>query len=215
MVIAPRPRPLVTWLLAAAVVSGCAVTAPDRTGAYEFRSQPGDLVFHWPGAALPVTYHAQAVGSLPEYVDRAVALWQAQFLYGEFHGVRVADTAGAVVRVELEGGAPPAAALTDVPVVPACEGRTNIPADDENRLTGPIVINLRWFGTYSAEDVANCLAAITAHEIGHSLGLLRHSDDPGDLMYGAPFGFPEVGQPSARDRAAVQELYHTEPDIRP
>lgn len=54
------------------------------------------------------------------------------------------------------------------------------------------------------------LTRLVAHELGHVLGIGRHSADSGDLMFA-----PDPGRatPSRRDAATVQVLYHTRADI--
>lgn len=209
-----RRRASGALVLATLAAGACELTPPVRPNGYEFRSQPDNLVFHWPAERMPVRYWVEAKGALPDYVDEGIRQWEAQFLYGEFDG-RVADSATADVRVFLPGNAPPSASLTDAPPADACSGQTTIVVGTNNRLTVPISITLQWFAGFTAEHVANCLARVTTHEVGHSLGLLRHSDQATDLMFGAPFGNVQVRAPSQRDRASVQNLYHTTPDLRP
>ncbi|MBI4420751.1 MAG: matrixin family metalloprotease [Gemmatimonadetes bacterium] len=169
------------------------------------------MVFHWPADRLPVRFYAQPIGALPDYVRDGLAGWEAQFLYGEFTGVVSTDSLSADVRVTLDGGVPPAAPLTTAPPIDACDGRTTVNVTETDLLVSPVLVRVRWFPGFPASDVANCLARVTAHELGHALGLLQHSDRPTDLM----FGVPAVREPSARDRATVQLLYHTKADIQP
>jgi predicted Zn-dependent protease len=103
------------------------------------------------------------------------------------------------------------AVVNAAPPVPACDGSTSATLLDQNRLAGPLTIRVRWFSGFTATDVANCLARVTAHEIGHSLGLFQHSPIPTDLM----FGSPTVRAPSSRDRSTVHLLYHSAPDLQP
>ena len=205
----------IVWPAALAALLGCQLTPPDRPAGYEFRSQPDNLVFRWPADRLPVRYWAEAKGALTDYVDEGIRQWEDQFLYGEFQGARVTDSLRADVQVFLQGTAPPAASLTSAPPVDACDGRTTVTVGTDNRVTLPITVTVRWFAGFTAEQVANCLARVTTHEIGHTLGLLRHSDRATDLMYGSPYGQVKVPEPSSRDRAAVQTLYHTTADVNP
>lgn len=202
-------------LLALLAGTGCELAPPVRPAGYDFRSQPDNLVFHWPAERMPVRYWVEAKGALPDYVDDGIRQWKAQFLYGEFDGARVGDSASADVRVFLQGNAPPSALLTGAPAVDACTGQTTITVGTDNRVTLPINVTVRWFAGFTAEQVANCLARVTTHEVGHSLGLLQHSDQATDLMFGAPFGSVQVRGPSPRDRASAQRLYHTTADVRP
>jgi predicted Zn-dependent protease len=52
---------------------------------------------------------------------------------------------------------------------------------------------------------------LAIHELGHSLGLLRHSPFDEDIMYGAPI----ANYPSRFDRRSVEELYHSQSTVQP
>lgn len=54
--------------------------------------------------------------------------------------------------------------------------------------------------------------ASVAHELGHVLGVVRHSDEPTDLLW---HGDPGRATPSARDVATVRALYRTTADVLP
>lgn len=198
-------------VLVSLLIIACDVTAPDRTDSYGFALQPENVVFRWPSERLPVQYFVPAAGPLPEYARAAIESWEAQFLFGEFRAELTGDSAGADVRMLLAGGLPPAAGLTDDPPVNSCEGSTSASLADPAHLSGPIEIRLRWFPGFSPTDIANCLARVAAHEVGHSMGLLQHSNDPADLMFSAP----AVRAPSRRDRSTAEILYHTPAGITP
>src|SRR5690606_41904323 len=53
--------------------------------------------------------------------------------------------------------------------------------------------------------------ALVAHELGHVLGLARHSPNSQDVMYPGP----DRATPGPRDVAAVRTLYHTQAEITP
>jgi hypothetical protein len=203
--------PLFLFAILTICQAACTVTAPDRSDIYGFTLQPENAVFNWPSERRPVQYFAQAVGSLPDYVSAGITLWEGQFLYGEFEGTLTSDSATADVQVVLDGGAPTAAPLTGAPPVASCSGSTSADLASATKLAGPILIRIRWFSGFAPADVANCIARVAAHEIGHSLGLFQHSTDPGDLMYGVP----ATREPSARDRRTAEILYHTPRDLTP
>ncbi len=74
------------------------------------------------------------------------------------------------------------------------------------------MVTIDWFDAgASASDVVNCVARVTTHEVGHVLGLFAHSPTATDLMYFAV----TAREPSARDAATMQELYHLPTEIQP
>jgi hypothetical protein len=189
---------------------------PTRLTPYEFRLSPGDSVFHWLPYHLPVRFYVQPAGQLPERIAVGIRLWEQEFLYGEFRGVVVQDSAAADVIVTWEGPPPPDAPLTDDPPRTVCEGGTLVPTrvgggDGRVHFDTRPRIGIRWFAGGTDSDVVNCIARVATHEVGHAIGIFAHSDNPDDLMY----RFPEVRAPSGADRATVQFLYHLPTDIYP
>ena len=205
-----RASRVVPLLLVLAACNG--LTMPDRTGGYSFQHTTG-FIFHWPVNRLPVRYWvAPASGSMPAYVVEGISAWRDQFLYGEFDGVLVADSTSADVVVHVSPDDPPDGTLNDnPPELRACDGVTTFDVTPDNHLTGPIAILVRWNNGFSADQIANCLERVTVHEVGHSLGIFRHSSDSLDLM--APN--PLVRYPTINDRNTVERLYHTVPDVAP
>jgi Matrixin len=203
--------------VAAAVLACETATAPSRTLAFGFRllnpdSTPGPA-FHWPRNRLPVRYWVDpaAGDSLRAYVVDGLSAWERQFLYGDFRAVLVADSAGADVRVTIVNGVPPVAPRTDDPPLQnACAGTTSFDTAGAAIAT-PFTIALIWNTSYPPSDVANCLARVVTHEIGHSLGIFQHSPSSADLMY----AHPAVTSPMSGDQQTVQLLYGTPSDLAP
>jgi len=194
-----------------AVVACETATAPDRSDNYYSRLAQSGLLFRWPANRLPVRFWVDpAAGPVSQYVLDGIGVWEAQFLYGEFRATLVADGATADVRVRVDGQTPPAVPLTDDDPVSACDGDTGFDTTAV-QITAPFEITLRWNFLRQDTDVANCLARVTLHEIGHALGLFVHSDSPDDLMNTQA----RVRQPSSRDRATLEMLYHTAPTLGP
>ncbi len=212
-----RPRSL--SVLALAVVLGCdSPSVPLRTDTYAFRIVDSELVFHWPIDRIPVRYYAEPVGAIPEFVQAGIDLWESQFLYGEFRGRVVQDSSAADVIVLLDGDAPPTGELTDDPPVSTCSGETRVPAivgeEGALQLSDKLRVTLQWFPHMDAAAIANCLARVTAHELGHTLGLFA-ADHAGTETTDLMFSPPSVRRASERDRATVEILYHLPADIRP
>lgn len=210
----PVRRPASAAMLLALAVAGCeTVTAPPRDGAYAFDLPQTGLVFHWPLDRLPVRYWVDpAAGPVVRYVDASLRDWEEQFLYGEFTGILVTDSAVADVLVRVDGPTPPDVRLTDDPPVSACQGAThNDTLPGATQLAGPFEVTLQWGPQFTDTDIANCLRRVALHEIGHTLGLFAHSPNAADLMYTDP----KVALPSAGDRATLQLLYHTTSSIAP
>lgn len=194
-----------------ALVAGCTdINAPLRNDFYEWRllvpaggTAIDTLGFTWPRDRANVTFWAQDTLDLPARVDRAIAAWRSQFLYGEFQGTRVSDSAAADVLVFGRSTPGPVALRA---MANECVGATDVLIDQVTRLlTLPIRVYVLPRYDLSAPGVEACLDLTTAHEVGHGIGLFAHSDDPGDLMYFNPV----VAGPSERDRMTAQRAYHT------
>jgi predicted Zn-dependent protease len=199
--------------LTAALLLACGEpTLPSRQAAYGFADGFGE-VFRWPNDRIPVRFYADTRGAMPDLVARAIAVWEDQFLYGEFDGVLTQDSAAADVIVVWSGTVPP-----DVPPDPgapvnACTGFTRLVINSAtNALDSAIVITAQSLaGSATDAQRAACFVRVVTHEVGHSLGLLDHSAQAGDLMAAQPV----VDTPTARDRVTVEVLYHTPPTIGP
>jgi predicted Zn-dependent protease len=194
----------------ALAVAGCEPAAPIRDCAgctYDFAdSIPDALVFHWPASALPVRFYADPRGAMPTLVSLGVAEWEAQFLYGEFRGVLVADSSQADVIVQWGSTVPPDVPPDAGPPVSACNGQTVYPSWAAGSAPGRAVhITLTALAGPTDAQVAACLRRVATHELGHSLGLLKHSPSPLDIMYQNPM----ATSPSSRDRNTVELLYHS------
>jgi predicted Zn-dependent protease len=199
-------------LVAALLVAGCvSPDAPDHTIGYQFKDAFGD-VFNWPTARVPVRYWADPRGDMAARVQRAIGVWQNQFMYGEYRGVLVSDSTHADVIVQWSDSVPPEVTPDNGPPVKACGGLT---APDS--LIGP-----QLFGAFhtsitillvsaTAGQVEACVRRTLIHELGHSLGLFPESPDSTDIMYVTPF----VSLPSRADMITVQVLYHTPPNVLP
>jgi hypothetical protein len=212
-----RRRSTLLPFLGAIALAACeGAVAPQRQAAYDFDLSGTGIVFHWTPERLPVRYWvAPDAGVVRDFTGAGIRRWTDQFLYGEFRGVLVEDSARADVLIRVTPASPPAGPPTDdPPVVGACAGvtsnDTNAPAHPLT-LIGPFRVVVSWDAGYPDADVVNCLERVTAHEIGHTIGLFGHSPNEFDLMNGAPV----VASPSLADRATVEVLYRTAASLLP
>lgn len=209
-----RPAELLVGAILGLAVGGCTdASAPGRSDTYAFAEPQSGLIFHWPAERLPVRVwvHADA-GIVRDFVARGIEIWNRQFLYGEFRGRIVEDSAAADVVVRVVPATPPSGMPgDDDPALAACGGVTINDVTPDGQLAGPFRIAIDWDVRFPDQDVVNCLERVTFHELGHAIGLLAHSPDETDLMNAAP----RVRTPSPVDRATVEVLYHTPPTLRP
>ena len=200
-------------LIAAGVVGfalACSeITTPSRTPRY--LTDVGTGVFHWPANRLPVRYYATPQGTMAALVRNGLSAWEHAFLYGEFSGVLVADSNDADVIVVWQDSVPPNVPPDTAGALGACGGVTTIVVDSTNVITEPMRVEISVTAGRTVAQVAACVRRVAAHELGHTLGIFTHSPAVGDLMYGTP----AVEAPTARDRAAVEVLYHSTPTISP
>lgn len=204
-------------LLAATLVATCEPTAPvrDCSGCmYDFADTipPDRIVFHWPATALPVRVYADPRGAMPALVSRGLAAWEGQFLYGEFRSAASADSSQADVIVQWSGSVPPDVPPDPGPPVVACGGQTVYPSWAAGSAPGRAVrVTLGALAGYTQAQVAACLQRVAIHELGHAIGLLRHSPSALDIMNQTP----TAAAPSSVDRNTVEVLYHTAATVTP
>jgi len=210
-------RPAWLAVVIALAAAACEPTTPFRACVgctYDFADTlpPDILVFHWPGAQQPLRFYADPRGAMPALVASGIATWEAQFLYGELRGTVVTDSGQADVLVLWSGIVPADVAPDPGPPVPACSGVTTFPSWVFGSAPGRALhVALNPLGGFSDAQVAACLQRVSIHELGHALGLLKHSPSPFDIMYQTP----TVTLPSNADRWTAQILYHTTPTVVP
>jgi hypothetical protein len=211
-------RPGARWTAVAftALSIACGdIASPRRDDFYEWRlevpSPTGTgmdtISFHWPADRLPVRIWVEPTDPLPADVARAITVWRGEFLYGEYDATVVSDSTTADVIVT--SGIPPGPVLSVTRLLSAlatqCAGATDVPvSDDHTLLRLPIRIYIHSLSTPGTPGLDDCLALTSVHEVGHSLGIFRHSPNPADLMYFDP----TVTLPSERDRTTAEVLYH-------
>jgi len=215
-------RPM-RWTATALVVAGAAcsdIATPIRIDFYEWRlivpkasgSGEDSLTFHWPHSRIPVRIWVEDAADLPGNMPKAIAAWRAAFLYHEFDATVVSDsgTADVIVRASSAPGTQFARVRLHSALAPECAGATDLDiSDDHTQLRLPVRIFINPSADPNSPGLPECLALTTTHELGHALGIWRHSVTPTDLM----FVDPVVTAPSDRDLATAEMLYHVPANV--
>jgi predicted Zn-dependent protease len=197
-------------VLLAGLVACTEPAAPPRADSYPF--DDAGAVFHWPAARLPVRFWADRRGNMGDLMRSAIAVWEGQLLYGEFHGVLVDDSSRADVIALWSGTVPTDAPPDTGPPVLACSGAaTNAAAVFADSSDVVLYIDLEIRGAFTDAQIAACMRRVAIHEVAHTLGILTHSPDANDIMHGNVL----VAAPSDRDRQTMEVLHHTTPTIMP
>lgn len=225
----------VRWSAAALVVAAAAcgdIAAPIRNDFYEWRlvvpkvsgSGEDSLTFHWPASRIPVRIWVEDAASLPQTVPNGIAAWRTAFLYHEFDATVVSDSGSADVIVRA--GAAPGVQFAhqtaptsgdgferlrlNSALAPECAGATDLDiSDDHTQLRLPVRVYIDPRSEPDAPGLPECLALTTTHELGHALGIWRHSGVATDLM----FSDPGVDAPSDRDLATAEVIYHVPANV--
>jgi hypothetical protein len=188
---------------------------PNATAYSFYLNGDTNLVFHWPTSYMPVRVYAEPTGSLPANVQTAMTVWTNAFRCHELSLTATADSTHAdiIFRNPLSlPAAPRAAHLLRADSVGACQGVTQFVLDSAGTaFTGPMRSYVAPFPGADTTAVASCYHFVTAHELGHALGILAHSPDPNDLMYMTPHRLAL----SEDDRFTIQLLYHTTSKLAP
>jgi predicted Zn-dependent protease len=187
---------------------------PDHTPAYGYADPVSGDVFHWPVSHLPVRYFADPRGAMRAYVQRAIGLWQDQFLYGEFRGVLVNDSTLADVIVLWGSTVPPDVPPDPGPPVRACDGFTTPNFDASGTALAAPAFHTELdvlAGSATPAQLAACMQRTVVHELGHTLGLWQEANDSLVIMNFTPW----VSAPSDKDRRTIEYLYHVTPTIAP
>lgn len=204
------------------------VTVPMRGLAevYDFRLPVGtdSLVLHWPNGTRIRVY----VNPAPETartellvagLRRGATAWEDVSLFGDYSFQEVGNPQDADVVLTwsdlalpiVTAHCPPGGgtAYTTFCLTPEHDALVPFPlTDDEQNSRVRFLVTLRTDPSLTAARVQS----LVAHELGHVLGLARHSPNSADLMFSDPVARTE---PNVRDRATVQLLYQLRPDIIP
>ena len=189
----------------AAIALACGdIGSPSRLDHYEWRftSGPDTISFHWP-RGTQVRFWAEDTFNLPAHTQTAIDNWKRALLYREFDGEVVADSS--VADVIVTAGFPPGGGGILIGRAPECEALTDIELDVDTRsLTLPMHVYVARRFDPALPETQRCFELVMTHEVGHALGIFRHSPDPADIMFFAP----TVQEPSVRDRQTAEILHH-------
>ncbi|MGD9524710.1 MAG: hypothetical protein AB7N73_09060 [Gemmatimonadales bacterium] len=207
-------------LLATVAVLGCSdLLPPPGVDPYEYRREipiengSFSVAFHWPREMLPLKIWIADTDPLRPMLTRAIALWQTAFVYGEFRAQLVTEpeTADILVR-NMVAPSLHRASLRLESLARQCTGATDYVVDTERaEIVLPLEVYVWSRIGPTGEGLEECYEITVLHEMGHALGILNHSLDPRDLM----FGDPTVNGFSERDRATARAATHHPSSVVP
>jgi len=172
------------------------------------------LVFHWPANRMPVRVYAEPTGDAPTDVEAGRLTWLGAFHCGEASLTPTPDSTHADIIVRRVSTLPPqptGAITLGADSVGACTGRTDGTFDSTLTLNGPVRSYIAPLAGRDSVALSGCFRMTTTHELGHALGILAHSTNPGDIMYPTPHRTTL----SLNDSYTLQLLYHTTATIKP
>ncbi len=181
----------------------------------------GSDILRWDIKSFPLSVYIEDKDSVPEYyiqnINKALNLWTARTNFVKFKDASSKEDAQILIRFK---DVPPD--LCQNGVCKYTVAYTD-PSIDNNKILQQMV--LTFYKTnplknnFSPREVFNT----ALHEVGHTLGIMGHSDNPGDLMYSMQdsdlgkdyyyFYKTEDQTLTLRDLKTLVLLYRIEPTI--
>lgn len=216
---ARRGSALSLLVLGAAACDAPTVPPLPSESVYEFRlATSPPLTLHWPlGSTVRVFVVDGGRGDvLATAAEAGAEAWNRHALLDEYRLIVTQDAAEADVLLAWSDAALP----VETEECPRTAGRgvTTFCLNGTELYRYPFASGeasqVRMLVTIAAQlaSSSELLRASVAHELGHVLGIARHSDHAGDLMWHSE---PTRATPSLRDVATMRALYRTEADVEP
>jgi hypothetical protein len=226
-----RFRTRLGWLIVvAAACDSPMIPGRDATDVYAFEleTQP-PLVMHWPTGRAVRVFVARGSSDprtalLASAFDNGASAWNELAAFAEYRLVPVNNVTLADVVLVWSDVVPPVTtdacrpavtqAVTTFCIVAAGTDSARLRVFPLRPPADASASRVKMLVTILAAEAASptVVQRLVAHELGHVLGIARHSDDARDLMWRTD---PAVARPSPRDAATVQVLYHVRADIVP
>lgn len=214
-------------LIALAACDSPTIPPASISDIYDFRlvTTPPQ-VLRWPSGTRVRVYVAGAPGTREDMLvsafANAAAVWNRHALYGEYELVHATDVREADVVLRWSDETAPVDVSECQPSVSIAVTTFCLDDGDATRLhTFPLApphegaaSDVRFVVTILGSQVfiEETVRKLVTHEMGHVLGIARHSTNPTDFMAA---GIPVDSVPRQRDIATVQILYHTRPHVTP
>jgi len=220
-----RPRILLLALLALAACDPPTIPGRDAWEVYDFTlTTVPPLVLRWPsGRTVRVWVEPGASDAATNVLEaafrHAAGAWNDVAVFAEYRLARASSLASADVVLAWSDVLPPVDTRECRPAVVLAVTTFCIdglggdaPALRPFPLAAGGASGVRMLVTVLATQAsdAEVVNRLVTHELGHVLGIGRHSEDPDDLMWR---GDPPIDRPGPRDAATVQLLYHVRADI--